>query len=198
MSTGKPVRKPVDIQRVKNEYLDYIRKEAQLEDQNLQINKQYVESGTLPPTSQMMDTRTNAEKLADIEGLKNKIANDLNPIAEPMFAINIVNGVINSRLNINGKLLRYLAQNAPQIADQLKKKYDIGIAGDMNDTDIIVNFIESYFTETQGTMQSVQDYAKSTTNLTNQQSNVLSVNDINTMILNLQDMIKRLQISGKK
>ena len=162
MSTGKPVRKPVDVQRVKNEYLDYIRKEAELEDRNLQINKQYVESGTLPPSVQILDTRTNAEKLADIEGLKNKIANDLSPIAEPMFARNIVDKVINSRLNINGKLLRYLSQNAPQIAEQLKKKYSIGIAGDANDVDIIVNFIESYFTETQGTMQSVQDYAKST------------------------------------
>lgn len=196
MSTGKPVRKPADVQRVKNDYLEYIRKEAELEDRNLQINKQYIENGTLPPSVQMLDTRTNAEKLADIEGLKNKIANDLSPIAEPMFARNIVDKVINSRLNINGKLLRYLSQNAPQIAEQLKKKYSIGIAGDANDVDIIVNFIESYFTETQGTMQSVQDYAKSTTNLTNQQSNVLSVNDINAMIMNLQDMIKRLQISG--
>lgn len=198
MSTGKPLRTPTDIQRVKNEYLEYIRKEAQLEDQNLQINKQYLETGMLPASSQMIDTRTNAEKLADIEGLKNKIANDLSPVAEPMFARNIVDKVINSRLNINGKLLRYLAQNAPQIAEQLKNKYSIGIAGDTNDVDIIVNFIESYFTETQGTMQSVQDYAKSTTNQTNQKSNVLNVNDIDTMIMNLQDMIKRLQISGIK
>ena len=198
MSTGKPVKTPADVQRVRNEYLEYIRKEAELEDRNLQINKQYLENGTLPASTQMLDTRTNAEKLADIEGLKNKIANDLSPIAEPMFARNIVDKVINSRLNINGKLLRYLSQNAPQIAEQLKKKYSIGIAGDANDVDIIVNFIESIFTETQGTMQSVQDYAKTITNITNQQSNILSVNDVNTMIMNLQDMIKRLQISGKK
>ena len=108
--SGFPVNTQSDINKYKNEYLQTLRIQEQINDMNLQANKNYLLTGQLPPQSQMLDTRTSAEKLADIELLKQNIANVLSPIAEPQFAYSIVNKVMNSPLNVDNSLIRFLAQ----------------------------------------------------------------------------------------
>jgi len=194
MSVGIPCKTQADINKAKANYLISLNEQIDINRKNFDLNRQYTNSGTLPASTQMQDTRTTTEKLEDFELLKQSIVKDLSVVAEPSFAYAIVDGIQNSPLNIDGKLIRFMAQNAPQIADQLSKKYKFGIAGDQNDVALLVQFINTIFTDTKANMQSVVDYAKSTTNITNTKSNVLAVNDIDAIIMNLTDMIKRLRI----
>lgn len=193
MSSGQPIKTESDANRFMNEWLEVIRLEARQNQQNLDANKLYAQTGQLPPITQMADTRSIEEKLADVEGMKLMIINKLREVAEPAFAAEIVNGVINSPLNIDNKLFRFFANNIQQFVDTLKKRYGVGIRGDTSDVIVMVNFINSLYSETANTLKSVSDYAKSTTNA-NMSANVLSVNDIRTILLNLKDIIKRLVI----
>lgn len=193
MSSGQPIKTESDANRFMNEWLEVIRLEARQNQQNLDANKLYAQTGQLPPITQMADTRSIEEKLADVEGMKLMIINKLREVAEPAFAAEIVSGVINSPLNIDNKLFRFFANNVQQFVDTLKKRYGVGIRGDASDVVIMVNFINSLYSETANTLKSVSDYAKSTTNV-NASANVLSVNDIKTVLINLKDTVKRLII----
>ena len=172
MTTGQPVKVPSDRNKFNNEFMENLRLQIKLNDQNLQANRLYLSTGQLPPSTQMADTRSTAEKLADIEGLKRSIVADLSPVAETSFAFAIIDGVINSPLNIDNSLFRYLAQNAPQIGQQLSKKYKFGISGDANDVSIIVNFLEDAYNKTRNTFQTIKGYMNSTTNIRNTNTNL--------------------------
>jgi len=172
MTTGQPIKVPSDRNKFNNEFMENLRLQIKLNDQNLQANRLYLSTGQLPPSTQMADTRSTAEKLADIEGLKRSIVADLSPIAETSFAFAIIDGVINSPLNIDNSLFRYLAQNAPQIGQQLSKKYKFGISGDANDVSIIVNFLEDAYNKTRNTFQTIKGYMNSTTNIRNTNTNL--------------------------
>ena len=86
--SGQPTNTQSDINRFRNEYMEALNLQASIDDANLQANKTYILTGQLPPQSQMQDTRTNAEKLKDVELLKQSIASDLSPIGEPQWVIN--------------------------------------------------------------------------------------------------------------
>jgi len=165
MTTGQPIKVPSDRNKYNNEFMESLRLQIKLNDQNLQANRLYITTGQMPASTQMADTRSTSEKLADIEGLKRSIVADLSPVAEPAFAYAIIEGVINSPLNIDNSLFRYLAQNAPQIAQQLSKKYKFGIAGDANDVQLLVEFLNDAYSKTKGTFQTIKGYMNSTTNL---------------------------------
>jgi hypothetical protein len=139
-----------DLNRKRNEYMEMLDLQDELNDYNLQSNKNYLLTGTLPPSAQVLDTRTNAEKLADIEKLKIETAQNLRPIAEPNLAFSIVNAVINNPLNVDNSLFRFLAQRAESIAEQMKRVMPYGIAGDQNDVERIVEFIKNMYSEQQG------------------------------------------------
>lgn len=196
--SGQPVNKPSDINKFRNEYMETLNLQEQINDMNLQANKNYLLTGQLPPQSQMQDTRTTAEKLKDVEMLKHKIAEDLRPIAEPQFAYSIVNAVMNSPLNIDNSLVRFLAQRAKTIASELSKNYTFGIAGDANDLQIIVEFIRNMYSEQQGKFQSVKSYMNSRESYGSSSSKILSVNDIDSIITQLTDIIKSLNIIMQK
>jgi hypothetical protein len=199
MTTGQPQRVPSDKDKFNNEFLENLKLQIKLNDQNLQANRLYQTTGQMPASTQMADTRSTAEKLADIEGLKSSIVADLKPIAEPAFAFSIINGVINSPLNIENSLFRFLAQNATQLSQQLQKKYKFGIAGDANDVEIIVQFIEDLYNKTQNTFQSVKGYMNSNTNQgMNSKGNVLSANNTDNVILEMRDIEKRLDYFIKR
>lgn len=191
--SGQPTNTQSDINRFRNEYMEALNLQASIDDANLQANKTYLLTGQLPPQSQMQDTRTNAEKLKDVELLKQSIASDLSPIGEPQFCFQIVNAVMNSPLNVDNSLLRFLAQRATAIADQLSKSYKFGIAGDANDLEIIVEFIKDLYTNTQDKFLSVKSYINGQTS-ESKKSNVISTNDLDSVILNLQEFIKKLNI----
>jgi len=197
--SGQPVNTDSDAIKFRNEYMDNLNLETQIQDMNFQANKIYIQSGQLPPQAQMPDTRSTAEKLKDIELLKKTIIEDLRPIAEPAFALEIYNRVEQHALNVEGGFLRWLAQNGEEIAKQLSKKYKFGIAGDINDAEIIVQYIASAYSTIRHSAQSIKSFMSSSSGIGKQSSNaVLSVNDIDPLIITLQDFKKRLIIFGKK
>jgi hypothetical protein len=194
MTTGQPIRFPSDRNKYNNEYMESLQLQINLNQTNLEANRLYKETGQLPASVQMMDTRSNEEKLMDVHSLKQTIISDLRPIAEPMFASAVIQGVIDSPLNINNSLFRYLAQNAQTFAQTLSKKYKFGIAGDANDVAIMVQFLEDAYNKTKNTFQSIKGYINSNTNEGNKtRSNILSANDTDNLIIELKDILKRLE-----
>jgi hypothetical protein len=177
MTTGQPIKVPSDRNKYNNEFMENLRLQIKLNDQNLQANRLFLTTGQMPASTQMADTRSTTEKLADIEGLKKSIVADLSPVAETSFAYAIIEGVMNSPLNVDNSLFRYLAQNASQLAQQLSKKYKFGIAGDANDVQILVEFLNDAYSKTKNTFQSIKGYMNSSTNLratnTNMQDQII-------------------------
>ena len=195
MTTGQPIRYTSDRNKYNNEFMESLQLQIDLNQTNLEANRLYKETGQLPASTQMMDTRSNEEKLADVHRLKQSIISDLAPIAEPMFASAVIQGVIDSPLNINNSLFRYLAQNASTFAQALSKKYKFGIAGDANDVTIMVQFLEDAYNKIKNSYQSIKGYINSNTNEGNKtRSNVLSANDTDNLIIELKDILKRLEV----
>jgi hypothetical protein len=182
-----------DLNRKRNEYMEMLDLQDELNDYNLQSNKNYLLTGSLPPSAQVLDTRTNAEKLADIEKLKIETAQNLRPIAEPNLAFSIVNAVINNPLNVDNSLFRFLAQRAESIAEQMKRVMPYGIAGDQNDVERIVEFIKNMYSEQQGKFQSTKSYLNST-QTTQTNSRILSGNDIDAVINGFNDIVKNISL----
>lgn len=194
--SGQPVKTVSDINKFRNEYLQTLELQEEINDMNLQANKTYLLTGQLPPSAQMLDTRTNAEKLKDVELMKHSIAKDLVGIAEPQFAYAIVDKLMKSPLNVDGGLIRFLAQRANSIAEQLKNNYNYtGIAGDENDLEIIVSFIKNMYSAQQGMFQTTKNYLQSQSSH-GTKGNILSANDVDVILLDLQDFIKSLTILG--
>lgn len=186
-----------DVVNNRKAYMDNLAMEERNNDMNLQANKTYLLSGQLPPSSQMLDTRTSSEKFKDVEGIKLNIAKDLHDIAEPQFAYAIVSKVLNSPMNVNNSLFRFLAQRAKQINEQLKPMYPYKIQGDINDIEQIVNFIKNMYSNTQGNFQSVKSYINSYSSGSNQ-NRVMSANDIDPIITSLREIFKILNLENDK
>lgn len=194
MTTGQPVKTQSDRNKYNNEFNEALQLQINLNQTNLDVNRLYKETGQLPASTQMMDTRSSEEKLMDIHMLKQSIISNLSPIAEPMFASAVIQGVIDSPLNVNNSLFRYLAQNASIFAQTLSKKYKFGIAGDANDVAIMVQFLEDAYNKTKNTFQSIKGYINSNTNEGNKtRSSILSANDTDNLIIELKDILKRIQ-----
>ena len=193
MTTGQPIRSHGDKLKYNNEFMENLRRQIKLNDANLQANRLYQQTGQLPPATQMFDNRTTAEKLGDYELLKRSIISDLSPVASPAFASEIINSVFDSPLNVDNKLVRFLAQNAPEIATQLSRKYKFGIRGDANDVLVLVEFLEDAFNKTQNNMQSIKNYYNSITQTTYSGSNkLLPQNNVELLKTNLEENIKKL------
>ena len=194
MTTGQPIKYPSDRNKYNNEFNDTLQLQIDLNQKNLEANRLYKETGQLPASTQMQDTRSTEEKLADIESLKRSIASDLAPVAEPAFAHAVIQGVLDSPLNVNNSLFRYLAQNASSFAQSLGKKYKFGIAGDANDVEVMVQFLEDAYNKTRNSFQSIKGYIDSNTNQgIRTKSNTLSANDTDNVKTELRDIIKRVE-----
>lgn len=195
--SGQPVRTPADGNKYRNQYLETLQLQDSINDMNLQANKNYLLTGQLPPQSQMQDTRTNAEKLRDIEGLKQNIVSQLSPVYEPQFSYQIVNKVMSSPLNLNNSLIRFLAQRASSIVEQLRKIYPYGVSGDDNDLEKIVEFIKNMYSEQQGKFQSTKTFMSSQGSQ-GTSNRILAVNDFDAIITNLEDIIKNISLLTQK
>jgi hypothetical protein len=195
MTTGQPIKFHSDINKYNNEYAEALQLQININQTNLEANRLYKQTGQLPASTQMMDTRSNEEKLMDVFYLRQQIVSDLSPIAEPAFANAVVTGVSNSPLNVDNSLFRYLAQNAQTFALTLSKKYKFGIAGDANDVAIMVQFLEDAYVKTKNSFQSIKGYINSNTNEGNKsRSSLLSANDTDNIISELTDIQKRCDI----
>lgn len=195
--SGQPVRTQADMNRFRNEYMNTLKLQEKNNDMNLQANKTYLLTGQLPPQSQLQDTRTTAEKLADVEKMKQEVVESLKPIASPQFGYSIVQKIIESPLNIDNTLFRFLAQRAPSIAEQMKTVMPYGIIGDENDLEKIVSFIKNMYSEQQGKFQTTKSYINSISSNT-YNSRIISANDLDSIIMGLNDIIKNISILRTK
>ena len=127
--SGQPYRYASDKERFRAEYMANLNLRAELDNTTLQAVKTYVSNGSLPAVSQMQDTRTTAEKLMDLNGLKQNIIKDFASIMDANIAESLIQGILQSPLNIDNRLLVFIAQRAPEIVQQLTKLYKYKIKG---------------------------------------------------------------------
>jgi hypothetical protein len=170
--SGKPNRYPSDPTKYKGQYMEALELRANIDDMNLQANKTYKATGQLPPVSQMPETRTTTEILADNERLKIELIKDLAPVGDTHFAQAVIQRIQNSPLNTTGSLFVYFAQRAPEIVIQLKKLYKYKIKGDSNDVETMASFIEDMFSKTKAMTTSVSTF------FSQSESNKIKINNI--------------------
>ena len=155
--SGQPYRYAKDIENFRDNYMEALGLRANLDDMNLQANKIYKETGTIPPKSTAMkDTRTTAEILMDTEKLKIGLIGELKSVCSPQMALLVVQRVISSPLNADGSFLVWFSQNASELVINLKKKYKFGIAGNDNDAEQMVLFLQNIFSKTKDMSSSVK------------------------------------------
>lgn len=149
LMSGQPYRYAKDVENFRQDYMESLGLRANLDDMNLQANKNYKETGALPPKSTMRDMRTTPEILADIEKLKLSLYAELKPVCSVQMAQLVVQRVQNSPLNADGSFLTWFAQNAPELVGQLKKKYKFGIVGNDNDVEQMLSFLSSIYSRSK-------------------------------------------------
>lgn len=156
--SGQPYKYYTDVEKYRNEYLDTLNLQTNINDMNLQANKTYKETGALPAVSQMKDSRTTSEILADTEKLKIDIISSLSTVSNHQFASAVVQRIMNSPLNQDNSLLTFTAQRMNDLVDKLKRIYTYGIKGDQNDIQQIVNFIISMYNDKNAIASSTKDF----------------------------------------
>lgn len=155
--SGQPYRYVKDIENFRKDYMTSLGLRANLDDMNLQANKNYKETGAIPPQSTMKDMRTTSEILADTEKLKLSLIEEFKSVATTQMSQAVIQKVIQSPFNADGSFLVFIAQNAPELVSQLKKKYKFGILGDDNDVEQMVSFLVSIFSRTKDMSASVKN-----------------------------------------
>ena len=192
--SGKPNRYPSDPAMYRDQYMEALELRSNIDDMNLQANKTYKATGQLPPVSQMSETRTTSEILADNERLKIDLVKILAPVADSQLALAIIQRIQNSPFNTSGSLFTFFAQRAPEIVTQLKKSYSLKIKGDQNDIETFVSFIEEMFTKTKAITSTVSDFFK---NSSKTEYNILDAKDFNKIYLFFDNIIAKLSTIAK-
>jgi hypothetical protein len=154
--SGQPYKYASDVANYRDEYMKTLNLRTNINNMNYQANKDYLETGSLPPRSQMKDTRSTSDILLDTEKLKLSIVSDFKPIANPNMAMSIIQRVQTSPLNGDGSFFVWLAQNAPELVPLIKKKYKFGIAGNENDVATMVLFLQSLYSKTKSMNSSIK------------------------------------------
>ena len=157
--SGQPNRYANSAEMFRNQYMDALNIRANVDDFNLQANKNYKATGSLPPqVTQMIDNRTTTEILADTEKLKLNIMSELKPVMNSGTASVVVQKIQTSPVNADGSFLIWVAQNIPEIVKSLKKKYAIGIKGDAQDATNIVLFLSDMYSKIKDYTGTVKSY----------------------------------------
>ena len=154
--SGQPYRYASDREKYRAEYMRNLQERIDLDEQVYQAVKGYVSNGTLPAVSQIPDTRSTSQKLLDIEKLKQDLIKDLEPIMSQSIASDFIQALVQSPLNIDNKLITFLAQNSGELVKELSKKYKYGIKGDSNDIYTFVEFINNAYAMTNNTKASIK------------------------------------------
>lgn len=157
--SGQPNRYATSAEKFRNEYMDALNSRANVDDFNLQANKNYKATGSLPPSvMKMMDNRTTTEILADTEKLKLNIINELKVLMPTATGSVVVQKIQTAPVNADGSFLVWVAQNMPEIVRNLRKKYALGIKGDSQDAENIVLFLSDMYTKVKSYSGSVKAY----------------------------------------
>ena len=157
--SGQPNRYATSAEKFRNQYMDALNNRANVDDFNLQANKNYKATGSLPPSvMKMMDNRTTTEILADTEKLKLNIINELKVLMPTSTGSVVVQKIQTAPVNADGSFLVWVAQNMPEIVRNLRKKYALGIKGDAQDAENIVIFLSDMYTKVKSYSGSVKAY----------------------------------------
>jgi hypothetical protein len=154
--SGQPNRYAKDVENFRNDYMETLGLRVNLDNMNLQANKTYKETGALPPQSSMKDNRLTSEILMDIEKLKLSIISDLKDVGSSQMISTVIQRVQNSPYNADGSFIQWLAQNAPELANSLKKKFKFGIANTPDEAEQLYLTIQSLYTKTRDMSTSVK------------------------------------------
>jgi hypothetical protein len=197
--SGQPYRYASDVDKFRAEYMASLGLRTDLDDLNLQANKTYKETGALPPVSQMKDTRTTSEILADTEKLKQSILQDFKPLGSPQLIMGIIQGVLSSRLNSDGSFFTFLAQRAPELVRNLQKVYKFGIKGDANDIKTFVEFLEEMFSKQKNINESVKTYFNRPASLPGVGSmlGIISEGDLDSIKAIFEDVARKLMLKAQ-
>lgn len=181
--SGQPYKNQLDILKVREAYLANLKLRAELDDKNLQANRQYIRTGQLP--TELTDQRTLTEKLVDTERIKIDLSNKLLEITDGIQARDIVN-------SLSPEQLTFLSQNFQPIKEQMKANYSLGVLAP-----IFVDYLGRYidkFNQTRGVEYGLQQTTAREL-IANQRlilSNMASKRDI----LEIEDLINRLGIQN--
>jgi hypothetical protein len=192
--SGQPVNSQADANKKRAEYMETLALQSQINDMNLQANKNYLLSGILPAVSQMKETRTTSEILLDIEYLKRNIVEDLKGLYDPSITMSIINEIMKSPLNIDNSLFVFLAQNLPSIARKMKEKFRYGVVGDANDIATLVDIIESFYAKNKESLTSAKAFFDSSS--IDGAKSIMNKSDFDTIKKQLQTIINN--IAGNK
>ena len=116
--SGQPLNNPSDNNKFRQQYLANLALRAKLDDKDLQANKIFIKTGQTP--SQPTDTRTTAEKYADVERMKIDVRQGLSAIMDGAGADSVVN-------SLDAPQLSFLVAQMPNIVNIIKPRYAYGI-----------------------------------------------------------------------
>ena len=157
--SGQPNRYANSAEMFRNKYMEALNNRANVDDFNLQANKNFKATGSLPPNVKaMVDNRTTTEILADSEKLKLNIISELKPVMNMSTASVVVQKIQTAPANADGSFLVWTAQNIQEIVKNLKKKYAIGIKGDQKDATNIVIYLSDMYSKIKDYSGTVKSY----------------------------------------
>jgi hypothetical protein len=81
---------------------------------------------------------------------------DFKDLCTPNMAALVIQRVQGSPLNADGSFLSWLAQNAPELVLNIKKKYKFGIASNANDAEQMYLFLQTMFSKTKEMNSSIK------------------------------------------
>lgn len=160
--SGQPYRYATDPEKFRQQYMEELRSRGALDNLVLQAVKEYTQTGLIPPAAQLIDNRTTSEKLADIEKVKIGIVRDLENITDSQTAMAMVQGLSQSPMNTDNKLIVFMAQSGKAIIDKIKELYKYGIKGDANDIQTFIDFINNAYANKLKGMNSVKELTQAT------------------------------------
>ena len=134
--SGQPNINPLDPAKFRQQYLANLALQANIDDMNLQANKVYKKTGA--PT-QLTDTRTTAEKQADLYRLRIEVRSKLGEIADGANADKIVQALDDAQI-------RFLSDQSQFIINDLKPKFRTGVLAE-----VFIPYFEKYMTQYNNT-----------------------------------------------
>ena len=196
--SGQPYKYNRDIQKFRQNYMDSLNLRSDLDNANLQANKTYKATGQLPAVSSIPDTRTTAEKFADIEKMKLTIASEMKPIADTNTALEIIQRLINDPTNTDGKLFEFFAQRVKGIVARLEPDYEYGMSGE-NDISKFIEGIKSMKLTSKSLADTTGRFFLTPGINLSSDSNLQIANDYNALLYAIKDDVGRIvRTQGEK
>lgn len=128
-----PFKTKWDMIKLKDEYLNNLKLEIETDEKTYNAIKSFKRSGQV---SEITDTRTLEEKLADVEKLKINLYNRLLEITDGIQANKITE-------QIGPNEIIFLSQNFEPIKDYIKKAYSLGVPSEIF-LDYLQRYIDKY------------------------------------------------------